>query len=204
MTFHLILLAAGFGSRFGSNKLVASLDGRPVYRHGFDRLTAIRDGALYPSDVTVVTQYPEIAESVEKDGALAAINEDPARGQTSSLVTAVRALSEAGRLKEDDYLVFFAGDQPFLKRETIERFLGEIAKKKPLLASFASNGRFRNPGAFSTSLAGEILALTGDSGGREILKAHESEVLLFESYEPDELRDIDRPEDLRRFSAGES
>ena len=204
MTFHLILLAAGFGSRFGGNKLMASLKGKPLYRHGFDRLIAIRDAGEHPADVTVVTQYREIAEHVSMCGAAAAINEDPSRGQTSSLVTAVKALREAGRLADDDYLIFFAGDQPYLKRETIGRYLETIAKEKPLLASFSEGGRFRNPGAFRGSLADEILSLEGDSGGREILKAHRDEVLLFDDFEEGELRDVDRPEDLRDLLMGEN
>ena len=33
-------MASGYGRRFGSNKLYARLDGRPLYRHGLECLLA--------------------------------------------------------------------------------------------------------------------------------------------------------------------
>ena len=38
MNKHIIYLAAGSGSRFGSNKLLCPLEGQPLCRHGLDPL----------------------------------------------------------------------------------------------------------------------------------------------------------------------
>ena len=38
MNKHIIYLAAGSGSRFGSNKLLCPLEGKPLFRHGLDTL----------------------------------------------------------------------------------------------------------------------------------------------------------------------
>ena len=40
MNKHIIYLAAGGGSRFGSNKLLCPLEGKPLFRHGLDTLAA--------------------------------------------------------------------------------------------------------------------------------------------------------------------
>ena len=40
---HIIYMAAGNSRRFGSNKLFYELDGKPMYRHLFDRLMEIKD-----------------------------------------------------------------------------------------------------------------------------------------------------------------
>lgn len=40
---HIIYMAAGNSRRFGSNKLFYELDGKPMYRHLFDRLIEIKD-----------------------------------------------------------------------------------------------------------------------------------------------------------------
>ena len=91
-TFHMILLAAGMSTRFGSNKLLYPIDGRPMYRIGADRLLEIvRKGALR-SDLTVVTQYPEIVDGLKDTGADVVINPDPARGISSSLQCGLRHL----------------------------------------------------------------------------------------------------------------
>ena len=59
----LIYLAAGNSRRFGSNKLLYELEGRPLYRHLLDRLVSLsRQHADW--EVIVVTQYPQIYDEV--------------------------------------------------------------------------------------------------------------------------------------------
>ena len=42
MKLSMIYMASGFGKRFGSNKLLASFEGRPLYTYG---LSALEKGA---------------------------------------------------------------------------------------------------------------------------------------------------------------
>jgi len=121
MTFHFVLLAAGFGRRFGSNKLLADLNGRPLYRHGLETLLTLKAEERFPITVTVVTQYPSIARALENEEAEAVINEDPSRGQASSVAAGVEAVVRSGTAADDDYIVFLAGDQPFIKKESLKR-----------------------------------------------------------------------------------
>ena len=61
MKIHIIYLAAGSSRRFGSNKLLWEYEGRPLYRHGLDRLIEMssdRDDCT----LTVVSRYDEILE----------------------------------------------------------------------------------------------------------------------------------------------
>jgi CTP:molybdopterin cytidylyltransferase MocA len=51
------------------------------------------------------------------------------------------------------------------------------------------------PALFDRSLWPELLAVTGDVGGRAVLRAHASEVQRVEA-EAAWLRDVDAPEDL--------
>ena len=41
MNKHIIYLAAGSGSRFGNNKLLCPLEGKPLFRHGLDTLAGL-------------------------------------------------------------------------------------------------------------------------------------------------------------------
>ena len=60
---HIIYMAAGNSRRFGSNKLLYELDGKPMYRHLLDHLVEIKDryNKLKSDspviDITVVTRY---------------------------------------------------------------------------------------------------------------------------------------------------
>ncbi len=196
MTFHFILLAAGVGSRFGSNKLLADLGGKALYRHGLDKLLALKSGEKEPITVTVVTQYPAIAGSLRDLPVTVAFNEEPSRGQTSSIQTGIRSLNDRDVLKEGDYLIFLAADQPYITVNSLRQYLHELKENEPLLAAYTCEGRYRNPGAFRVDLIPELMALKGDGGGREVLRAHKSDVMPFTAFSLEELRDIDRPEDL--------
>lgn len=56
MRLNLIYLAAGNSRRFGENKLLFQIQGKPLYRYGLERLMEICE--RYPQwKLTVVTQY---------------------------------------------------------------------------------------------------------------------------------------------------
>ena len=40
---YMIYLAAGLSSRYGSNKLLKTVDGKPMYRHLLDILTVMKE-----------------------------------------------------------------------------------------------------------------------------------------------------------------
>ena len=66
MKISFIYMASGYGRRFGSNKLYARLDGRPLYRHGLECLLAAA-GELKEKDgfdvgLILVSQYRDILE----------------------------------------------------------------------------------------------------------------------------------------------
>ena len=70
MAKHLISLAAGSGRRFGGNKLLYPLEGRPLFSYGLE--TLCRAVELRPEcELTVVSRYPQILEAARAAGAFA-------------------------------------------------------------------------------------------------------------------------------------
>ena len=68
MVKHLIYLAAGSSRRFGGNKLLYPLEGRPLFSYGLETLR--RAVELRPEcELTVVSRYPQILEAARVDGA---------------------------------------------------------------------------------------------------------------------------------------
>ena len=59
---HVIYMAAGNSRRFGRNKLLVSLHGKPLYRHTLDLLLDRQRAwaGRCPITITVVTQYEQI------------------------------------------------------------------------------------------------------------------------------------------------
>ena len=71
MKLGLIMLAAGNSRRFGSNKLLYTIEGEPMYRHILSELMKVREVLKeqgHSCEITVVTQYEEIAAEAEKCG----------------------------------------------------------------------------------------------------------------------------------------
>ena len=194
----MIYLAAGYSVRFGSNKLLYELDGKPMYRHVFDRLVVLcgKRRTLFNTesespDLTVVTQYPEIVRESEKRNIPCVINRDPSRGISSSLREGIASLKERGLLKDGDWLIFINADQPYLRYSTLLHFLQALGSCGATLAAVSYKGEMMSPCAFMIQHIPELLQIRGDRGGKAVLTAHREEVFLFPADGPEEVEDID-------------
>ena len=74
----------------------------------------------------------------------------------------------------------------------MREFLTRAIHSGKTLASAASNGQPGNPTLFSGDWREELLKLSGDTGGRKIMKRHPDEIFWFEIPES-ERRDWDVP-----------
>jgi molybdenum cofactor cytidylyltransferase len=188
-----IYMASGFGRRFGSNKLLYNLKGKPLYQHGFEQLQVAlerlqTDGVcLYR--LVVVSQYDSILDWTRQQGAVTQRNMAAAEGICASLRAGIEA---AGAV---DAYAFFVADQPFLQAATIAGFLSGFATSGKALGRVCSKGVFGNPTVFSQPFKAELLGLHGDRGGSIILRRHPEQVWSYK-VQPEELRDIDTLENL--------
>ena len=96
MKIHMILLAAGFGSRFGSNKLLYEMGGKPMYRHTLDVMLSLAR-EMKDADVTVVTRYEEIYRDAKETGALCLMNRHSEQGISSSVQIGLEANLHPGK-----------------------------------------------------------------------------------------------------------
>ena len=186
---HLIFLAAGLSRRFGSDKLLYLIDGRPMYRHLLDRLSGLcRERA--DCRLLVVTRGGEVLAHCRAAGIETAVNPEPERGISSSVRIAVSALQGAG-LRDGDRLVFFNADQPKLTKETIAAFLDGADRNGLPFGAIGDGTELRSPCFFPGWAAGELLRLSGDRGGKSILLRRPEEVWVFTGAAREELEDVD-------------
>ena len=186
-----IYMASGFGSRFGENKLMAELGGKPLYRHGMDcllqagRMLEHEDG--WQVNLIVVSQYREILETAAGLGAEAVYNGGAKEGIASSLRLGTLAAPE-----DTDFFVYCVADQPGLEADSLTGFLRSCV---------CAQGRRGNPAAFQSRYRPELETLTGDRGGSRLMKSYPEDVWQYE-VEEKELRDVDLPGDLRMWRDG--
>ncbi len=184
MNKHIIYLASGSSRRFGSNKLLHPLKGKPMYLWGLEML---RDMAAGRQDcrLVVVSRYGEIRRRAEEMGFFAVDCADSEKGVSYTIRAGIDALGNVG---EEDYLLFVVADQPYLTAASVEKLL-EQAEKGVECASLCFGEQQGNPGLFSAELISELLALEGDKGGRAVLKQHDC--IFVEAGSLQELEDID-------------
>lgn len=183
-------MAAGNSRRFGSNKLLYELEGRPMYLHLLLRLVHLCE-SCQQWKVTVVTQYEEIygrVAAMEREGlpVQAVFSPDSQKGISYSIRAGIQTAE-----KETEACAFFVADQPYLKEESVKNFLLQMEKSKAKLGSVCCQGIAGSPAWFSREYYPGLLALSGDEGGRKILKMHPENVSFFEIENSRELKDID-------------
>lgn len=187
MNIHLILLAAGNSRRFGKNKLLSMFEGKPMYQHLTDRLDRIDDETVGVK--VVVSQYEEILSEVADKGYLPIYNGNSKLGISRSVKLGIQAVKEQG-MQEEDAICFFVCDQPYLRKSTIEAFFKAYHNSDKKIACVGNGEQLGNPVIFHASYLEELLALTGDAGGKKVLKSHREDVLVY-PVDGQELEDID-------------
>jgi molybdenum cofactor cytidylyltransferase len=182
-----LLLAAGYGRRFGGDKLSARLaDGRPV---AVAALAALLE--VLPQVIAVVRpDTPELARMLAAAGARVVECPDAARGMGASLGCGVRA--SAG---DTPGWIVALGDMPYIEPLTIRSIAGAIAGGA-LIAAPAWQGQRGHPVGFAGALRAELEALDGDTGARPVIDRHRPALRMIECADPGVVRDIDRPDDL--------
>jgi molybdenum cofactor cytidylyltransferase len=185
-----ILLAAGYGRRFDpsgrSSKLLAELpDGRSVAWHAAHALCSARPGSI----AVIRPGHETLSAELRDAGCCVLVSRDAEAGMGSALAHAVRASAGA-----DGWVVALA-DMPWLPVEAIRAVAGAIDRPERIAAA-AFAGQRGHPVGFGAAHGAALAALQGDSGARDLLRAHP--VLLIEAGDDGVLRDLDLPEHLPR------
>jgi len=156
-----IVLAAGASTRMGRQKLTLPLaDGRLLVRAAVERVLEAR-----LDDVVVVTgrDGEAVASALLGLAVRTAHNPGFAEGQSTSLRVGLDALAPG-----TEAVVVALGDQPVDPR-VIRRLVGTFqATHRPIVAPVYRDGR-GNPVLFAAALFGELRAVTGDRGGRDVI-----------------------------------
>jgi molybdenum cofactor cytidylyltransferase len=179
----LVLLAAGLGRRFGGDKLLADLHGRPVGLHAAETLAALPFATRIAVTGAGGPDYAAYGYHVVRNPA-------PDQGQAGSLRLGVRAARAAGALA---VLVALA-DMPCVTAGHLRRLLDAGGCDAALVAS--TDGARRTPPAlFGRAWFDRLEGLEGDQGARTLL----ADAVAVTAHARD-LVDVDTPAALRALS----
>lgn len=176
----IILMAAGIGRRFGSNKLLAPFHGRPLWEYAWER--AVEAKKELGIQVLMVSGYQPLLQAPE---VIPVCNDLPLLGASHTVRLGVKEAEKLGM----QYAVFMVSDQPMLKTSSLKRLIE--AREPGKIVCLSKDGRAGNPVVFHRDFFPELLALTGDRGGKMVMHRHMDAVKWVEADKMSELTDID-------------
>ncbi len=183
-----LILAAGFGRRFGSDKRRYQLaDGRTLLQATLDCYAAV-----YPQICLVLRRGDEALARAAAELPIPvriSISDQAAKGMGHSLAAGVGSI-----LADWDWASVALGDMPFTKTQTLRELLG-VFHRSPSgsIVVPVYDGVAGHPVTFPSSCFQEMLELTGDRGARPIIAAHEEQVIRHPVTDPGVLQDLDAP-----------
>ena len=191
MKIALVLTAAGSGKRFGSDKLAYPIDGKPMLLHALELYERLKD-RFVSRTVVLKTEAEERRMIAERMDYCVVENPDPERGIASSVV-----IGTENALKSDpDGILYAVGDQPRVSETTVNALLNAFKNDPTRIVAPVANGRRGNPVLFPKDLFSELLALSGDVGGSQVIAKHRERLLTVEvpTAELDDIDTLDRKE----------
>jgi molybdenum cofactor cytidylyltransferase len=156
-----VLLAAGGGTRFvgSTHKLLALLDGVPVFRRSLDQVIAAGF-----DHVVVVTGAADLA--IDEPKVTTVHNAGWQQGQAGSLQLALAAADRRG----SEFIVVGLADQPFVPA-TAWRAIADSDSSAPIVVATYNGVRGPNPVRLHRSVWPH-LPTDGDEGARPLMRLH--------------------------------
>lgn len=180
----LVLLAAGDSRRFHGNKLLSDWNGKPMFRAIVDQVQLLPEGTF--TDQIIVTQYDAIAAELLPLGFQVVRNQKSFLGISHSIHLALNQIGE-----ETEAVCFAVCDQPWLTAETIGRLLRGWSDSSKGIGCLKDQGKMGNPVVFSRTYFPELYQLSGDAGGKLVVRQHLDDLWTCQPAAARELEDID-------------
>ena len=189
-----IILAAGKASRYGSPKQLLEIDGRNLVQRACDLAITTQCSPIilvlgaYSKDI-IASGIPNQVQVYE--------HQEWQQGMGSSLALGIQQLDSC------DAALILLADQPAISVDTIKSLKQAIVAPDISIALCAHEDSTEKatikgpPVIFDAKHFPECSELTGDEGGKQIIKRHQSSVAVVSTYEAK--WDIDEPDVWNKF-----
>jgi molybdenum cofactor cytidylyltransferase len=192
-----VILAAGASTRMGSPKaLLETPSGRP-----FAAAIVRAFAAAGIADITVVTgaDHDRVAAAVLADTPPVtprfARNQDPSRGQLSSLWVGMDAAVSAAT----DAILVTLVDVPMVAPSTITAVIEAWRRSRAPIVRPAIGDRHGHPVIFDRAVFAELRAAPLDQGAKTVVRARAREVVDVPVSDEGSLVDVDTPQDYEEL-----
>lgn len=184
-----MIMASGRSKRFGSNKLLTPLQGKPMVQYAMEASLAV------PFEKRlVVTVHEEVASLAKTLDIPALLHSFPDRNDAiaQGVAKLIKENPPAG-------ILFCPSDQPGLRSSTLQHCLEAFAKDPTKILRVCHKDMPGTPVIFPASFFEALLELPPKQGGGYLIKQNPKQVVYVPVEDAIELFDIDTPEDFDTY-----
>lgn len=186
-----VILAAGASTRFGRCKQLLDWKGKPLLAHVTDvALQAGLDPVVIVLGCQAKKTYPVLGDRPVQR----LVNWRWQEGMSTSVQTGLTAVPP-----QADGVLFLQGDQPRITVELLRAIISRFEQTESSIVHPVGNGQRGTPVLFPRRFFPELSAVTGDEGGRSVIKRHPKEVATVSVDNPGILDDVDTPTDYEQL-----
>ena len=189
-----LILAAGESSRIGQDKALLTYRGRTFLE---TILTMLRESRISRIAVVLGHHADEIRRAVNLDGVEIAVNEDYARGQTSSLQAGLRALAS----QELEAIVLCLVDHPAVSPDTILTLITNFRESSAPVVIPTFQSQRGHPVLIARALFDELLRLSPEEGANTVIRKYRDATRFVEVHDQGILLDVDDEQNYRRLAS---
>ena len=192
-----IILAGGSSTRFGRPKQLLKLQGKYLLDYV---LNAALESELNQVVLVLGHDHQNILRALETRTAperlQVVINHRYLEGQSRSLQAGLQKIRQAFPA-----VMFLLGDQPMLDSNAIDHILDRFRHSEKDICVPVCKGKRGNPTIFKRVLYDQLMAIEGDIGARDIIRANPERVLYIELDDPLCFFDIDSQKDFENLQS---
>lgn len=181
----LVIMASGLGKRFGGNKLLETLGGKPIVQWIIDATDGLFDRRV------VVTRSGDIKDLCDNIGIKCILHELPNRNDTVRLGLSLI-------MNDIDYCFFSPADQPLISKSSIVSLITASKNHNEKIVRPCFKDMIGTPTGFPKRYFDELLNLPEHKGGNLVALKHSEEVYKVDVCNEYELMDVDTVADLER------
>ena len=190
-SLHVIVLAAGASTRFGSPKQLVRLNGRPLLHLAVSRAVEVAGQAV---TVVLGANSAELAPLLRHTPASIVINREWSEGMGSSVRAGIARVPATA-----DGALLMLADQAAVTTEDLRRVIGVWRRQPHCIVAAHYAGTAGVPAIFPREDFTALSALRGDAGARSLLKRGGERLVRVPL--PSAEIDIDTPEDLLKLQS---
>jgi molybdenum cofactor cytidylyltransferase len=192
-----IILAGGSSTRLGRPKQLLKLNGKYLLDYV---LSAALESELDHVVLVLGHDHQNILRALEnrttQERLQVVINHRYLEGQSRSLQAGLQKIRQAFPA-----VMFLLGDQPLLSSNTIDYMLDRYRHSGKDICVPVCKGKRGNPTIFNRILYDQLMAIEGDIGARDIIRANPERVLYLELDDPLSFFDIDSRKDFENLQS---